>query len=217
MIYSSTHVQSRHSAEPHVVCLCFPVTPSVPDFILTPLVETSKFGAYFFAMSFTKIKRVTDCNSAFDYLVRRFHDMTFLKPSLIVLGIVCALSCGVGGDPAKSDDQANLQGTWLAQSESQNGIKKNVAFQYIFKGDTITFIDETGKEMKYVFRLDTTGSPKLLNIQSADTPPNSTPVSVAYELHGDSLTIVVAPPGLRPTEISDKNNQELISCKRRGS
>jgi len=36
-------------------------------------------------------------------------------------------------------------------------------------------------------------------------------------LDGDSLKIVVAPPGLRPTEISDKNNQELIICKRKGS
>ena len=74
---------------------------------------------------------MTDCNSAFCYLVRRFTDMTFLKASLIILALVCALSCGVGGNAAKSNDQANLQGTWLAQSESQNGIKKNVSFLYI--------------------------------------------------------------------------------------
>jgi uncharacterized protein (TIGR03067 family) len=127
------------------------------------------------------------------------------------------MSCGVTGDAAKSTDQANIQGTWLAQTESQNGIKKDVSFLYIFKGDTITFIDETGKEMKYLFKLDTTVNPKLITIQPADTPNNSTPVSVAYELDGDSLTIVVAPPGLRPTEISDKNDQELIICKRKGS
>jgi len=185
--------------------------------IIAAFVKISIFGAYFFSMSFTKIKRVTDCNSAFYFLVRRFADMTFLKASLIILALVCALSCGVGGNAAKSNDQANLQGTWLAQSESQNGIKKNVSFLYIFKGDTITFIDETGKEMKYSFKLDTTGKPKLITIQPADTPTNSTPVSVAYELDGDSLKIVVAPPGLRPTEISDKNDQELISCKRKGS
>ena len=127
------------------------------------------------------------------------------------------MSCGVAGDAARSTDQARIQGTWLAQTESQNGIKKNVAYQYVFKGDKLTFRDETGKEMKYSFRLNTTGNLKLIIIQSEDTLTNSTPVSVAYELDGDSLKIVVAPPGLRPTEISDKNNQELIICKRKGS
>jgi len=147
----------------------------------------------------------------------RFSGMTFMKTSLIIMVLVCALSCGVTKDAAKSTDQANLQGTWLAQSESQNGIKKDVSFLYVFKGDKVTFIDETGKEMKYSFKLDNTGSPKLIVIQPEDTLTNSTPVGVAYELDGDSLKIVVAPPGLRPTEISDKNNQELIICKRKGS
>lgn len=127
------------------------------------------------------------------------------------------MSCGVTGDAAKSTDQANIQGTWLAQTESQNGIKKNVSYLYIFRKDKVTFIDETGKEMKYSFKLETTGNLKLLTIQPEETLANSTPVSVAYELDGNSLTIVVAPPGLRPTEISDRNNQELIICKRKGS
>ena len=143
--------------------------------------------------------------------------MTFMKTSLIILVLVCALSCGVAGDAAKSTDQANIQGVWLGQSESQNGIKKNVSYLYVFRGDKVTFRDETGKEMNYSFKLDTTGNLKLIIIQPEETLTNSTPVSVAYELDGDSLKIVVAPPGLRPTEISDKNNQELIICKRKGS
>ena len=140
-----------------------------------------------------------------------------MKTSLIILVVVCALSCGIAGDAAKPTDQANIQGAWLGQSESQNGIKKNVSYLYVFSGDKVTFRDETGKEMKYSFKLDTTGNPKLIIIQPEDTLTNSTPVSVGYELNGDSLKIVVAPAGLRPTEISDKNNQELIICKRKGS
>ena len=139
-----------------------------------------------------------------------------MKAFLIILVLVCSLSCGVNGDAPKSTDQTNIQGTWLAQTESQNGIKKNVSYLYVFRGDTITFRDETGKEMKYSFRLDTTGNPRMIIIQPEDTLTNSSPVCVAYELNGDSLKIVVAPPGLRPTEISDKNNQELIICKRKG-
>ena len=140
-----------------------------------------------------------------------------MKTSLIILVLVCAFSCGVAGDAAKATDQANIQGVWLAQSESQNGIKKNVTYQYVFRGDKLTFTDETGKEMKYSFKLDTTSNLRLIIIQPEETLAHSTPVSVAYELAGNSLKIVVAAPGLRPTEISDKNNQELIICKRKGS
>jgi len=140
-----------------------------------------------------------------------------MKISLIILVLVCALSCGVAGDAAKSTDQANIQGIWLGQSESQNGIKKNVSYLYVFKGDKLTFTDETGKEVKYSFKLDTSGNLRFIIIKPEDTLTNSTPVSVGYELNGDWLKIVVAPAGLRPTEISDKNNQELIICKRKGS
>lgn len=140
-----------------------------------------------------------------------------MKISLILLVIVCALSCGVVSNSAKSTDQSNIQGTWLAQSESQNGIKKVVTYLYVFRGDKVTFTDETGKEIKYSFKLETTGNLKLITIRPEETLAISTPVSVAYELDGDSLKIVVAPPGLRPTEISDRNNQELIICKRKGS
>ena len=140
-----------------------------------------------------------------------------MKIYLIILILVCALSCGDAGDAAKSTDQANLQGAWLAQSESQNGKKWNVSYLYVFRGDKLFFTDETGKEVTYSLKLDTTGSLKFIIIQPDETLNISAPVSIAYELDGDSLKIVVAPPGLRPTEISDKNNQELIICKRKGS
>ncbi|MBS1511878.1 MAG: hypothetical protein JST86_13610 [Bacteroidetes bacterium] len=140
-----------------------------------------------------------------------------MKAAIFILVLVYALSCGVTGDAAKSTDQANIQGIWLAQSESQNGITKNVSYQYDFSGNKLSFRDETGKEMKYSFKLDTAGNIKLLIIQSEEAHADSTPVSVGYELIGDALKIVVAPPGMRPAAISDKNNQELIICKRKGS
>lgn len=138
-----------------------------------------------------------------------------MKPIIIALALACASLRSIAADAPKSTDQANIQGVWLAETESQNGHKKNVTYQYVFEGDKITFRDETGKEIKYLFKLDTAGKLKLLVLQPADSLTNSTPVSVAYELEGDSLKIVVAAPGSRPTEISDKNNQELIVCKRK--
>ncbi|MGE9311637.1 TIGR03067 domain-containing protein [Niabella sp. CJ426] len=140
-----------------------------------------------------------------------------MKIYLLILLLVCALSCGVSRDAAKATDQANLQGAWLAQSESQNGKKWNVSYLYVFKGDKLFFTDETGKEVTYSFKLDTTGSLRFIVVQPDETLNISAPVNIAYELNGDLLKIVIAPPGLRPTEISDKNNQELIICKRKGS
>jgi uncharacterized protein (TIGR03067 family) len=140
-----------------------------------------------------------------------------MKIYLFMLGLIGGLSCGDARDMATTTDYENIQGSWLGQTESVNGVQKNVSFLYVFEGDTVSFTDETGKEMKYSFRLDTTSYPRLLIIRSADTLANPTPVSVGYELNGESLKIVVAPPGLRPTEISDKNNQELIICRRKGS
>lgn len=143
------------------------------------------------------------------------YRLQFSTLSFILLVIVCASSCGGAGDAVKSTDQANIQGVWLAHTEIQNGIKKAVTYQYVFKGDEITFTDETGKEMKYFFKLDSINNLKLIIIKPVDEITDTTSVSVGYELKGDSLKIVVAPPSMRPTEISDRNNQELIICKRK--
>lgn len=105
----------------------------------------------------------------------------------------------------------------MAQTESVNGTKKNVSFIYAFKRDKITFTDKTGKEVIYSYKLDTNSNPKLIILQPEEMLSDSKPVSVAYELDGDKLKIVVAPAGLTPTEISDKNNYELIICKRKRS
>ena len=169
-----------------------------------------------FTMIFRRTRRVPVGNFGLDQILMRFGDMTYMKTFLMILFLVWPLSCSVTRDAAKSSDQTNLQGAWLAETETQNGIKKNVSFLYVFKGDKITFTDETRKEMSYLFRLDTTGKPKYLVIRPVESP-DSAPVSVGYELDGNSLKIVVAPEGLRPTDISDKNNQELIVCKRKGS
>lgn len=138
-----------------------------------------------------------------------------MKRTLIPLFTIVSLLLGCESTHRGSSDQARIQGVWLAQTESQNGQKRNVTYQYVFRGDSLVFIDESGKEMKYSFKLDTASKLKLLVIQPAESIASSTPVSVAYELAGDSLTLVVAAPGSRPTEISDKNNQELIVCKRK--
>jgi uncharacterized protein (TIGR03067 family) len=138
-----------------------------------------------------------------------------MKSTLAPLILVCASLCGTASCGPKSDDQASIQGVWLAQTESQNGHKKKVTYQYIFSGDKINFIDENGKEVKYSFKLAPDRNPKLCILQPVQALATSKAVSVAYELNGDTLKLVVAPSGSVPTEISDRNNQELIVCKRK--
>ncbi|MDE3249903.1 MAG: TIGR03067 domain-containing protein [Bacteroidota bacterium] len=138
-----------------------------------------------------------------------------MKTLFIMLMVVCALACGVADKAAKPTDQLKIQGLWLAQTESQNGNVRKVDYKYVFDGDKLSFTDETGKEVKYLFRLDTNASPRLMSIQPNDSLTKMAPVSVAYALEGDSLKIVVAPAGLRPISISDSNSQELIVCRRK--
>ncbi|MBN8246561.1 MAG: TIGR03067 domain-containing protein [Verrucomicrobia bacterium] len=139
-----------------------------------------------------------------------------MKIPLISPILACISLCCLAADATKSTDQASLQGVWLAQTESLNGHTKQVTFVYTFRDDKLTFKDENGKEVQYSFKLDTASKPKLLMLQPVEAPANAAPVGVAYELEGDSLKIVVAPSGSRPTDISDKNDQELIICKRKG-
>lgn len=137
--------------------------------------------------------------------------------SLLCGGLCVGLCGGLSGCAARGAtcaDRAGLQGTWLAQSESLNGHTKRVDFRYVFSGDQVTFRDETGMETTYTFTLNAGDGLTFMAIVPAESP-DSPPVSVAYALDGDALTLVIAPPGSRPTDISDRNDQELIVCRRK--
>lgn len=136
-----------------------------------------------------------------------------MKGTLLPLVLVCASWSSLAECAPIASDQDRIQGVWLAQTESQNGQKKKVAYRYIFRGDKVKFFDENGTQTTYTFKLEPIRNPKLCIIRAAGA--NSKPVSVAYQLNGDSLKIVVANPGSVPKDISDRNNQELIICKRK--
>ena len=129
--------------------------------------------------------------------------------------LLFCFSCNSARLSNKSSDYLNLQGIWLAETESQNGIKKNVTFQYNFSGNLLTFTDETGQTVKYNFELGKIKNLKVINIIPEGSPKDSKSVSVGYELKSNLLKIVVAPSGLIPLDISDKNNQELIISRRK--
>ena len=136
-----------------------------------------------------------------------------MKSTFLPLVLVCASWSNLAECAPIASDQERIQGVWLAQTESQSGRRKPVTYRYIFLADRVKFIDENGAETTYSFKLDPTRNPKLCIIRAMGA--DSKPVSVAYELKGDSLKIVVANPGSVPQDISDKNSQELIICKRK--
>lgn len=112
-------------------------------------------------------------------------------------------------------DHARLQGLWLAQTESLNGRTWAVTYTYAFAGDTLAFTDETGKVVDYAFTLDPAATPKVMHLRPVEAPVDTAPVPVAYAIEGDVLTLVIAPAGSRPTELSDRDDQELIVSRRK--
>ena len=138
-----------------------------------------------------------------------------MKTPLLTVLFAFTPLCALAGSAPESTDQETLQGVWLAQTESLNGHTKKVDYQYTFKGDEVTFRDENGKETNYRFTLETDGNPRLIALKAPDAQDDSAPVKVAYAVDRDALTIVIAPAGSRPTEMSDRNDQELIVCKRK--
>ncbi len=137
-----------------------------------------------------------------------------MKPFPTLATVASAFFIGVQSNAKAPDDRTNIQGVWLAQRESLNGKSKQVNFRYVFKGDKVTFTDETGREEKYTFKLDPMSKPKLCLIWPIGSDKKSKPVAVGYRLNGNSLTLIVAPEGKRPRDISDKYDQELIVCAR---
>jgi uncharacterized protein (TIGR03067 family) len=137
-----------------------------------------------------------------------------MKRLLITLILLWQTFSGTAADAPASEDQKNIQGTWLVESASEDGrAVKDIFDTVVFAGDQLTLSDKTGKEKKDAFRLDPGASPKVLHFP-AQHPSNVLPVHWAYELNGDTLKLVNTAPNHPPTEISDKR-QLLIVLKRK--
>jgi uncharacterized protein (TIGR03067 family) len=139
-----------------------------------------------------------------------------MKTSFLTLALVCIALFSLAADIPKTNDQQNLQGEWIAESATANGVKVEDAagFQYIFREDKLTISNMIGKEVKYSFKIDASSKPKLLVLQPLQALTNATMCSAAYELNGAILKVVIGNPGTRPTEMSDKD-QILTVLKRK--
>lgn len=157
-------------------------------------------------LKMTKYMNVTGFNFQRYRNIIRFISVIFM--------FAFTASCALIGGTLKTSEDAQIRGVWLAQTESQNGHKRNVDYRYDFTGDILIFRDETGAKVNYPYILETENGLNFIAIRPEGAPANSPRIKVAYEIKGNTLILVIAPEGSTPTEISDKNDYELIVCKR---
>lgn len=141
------------------------------------------------------------------------HNTT--KTTMFTLAMAFVAVCGFGGNSAKAGDLENIQGTWTLETMSLNGkVMPRVSIVYVFKGETLIVGAGTGKDDKVAtFTLDVTAKPNVMIVQRAEHLPDAKPERTPYELDGDTLRMVIASHGDRPTEISDKGHL-LFTLKR---
>jgi uncharacterized protein (TIGR03067 family) len=133
--------------------------------------------------------------------------------SLVALGALLLLSStGAGGDAVKGD-LAPRQGTWKRVAAEVDG-KETPAGE--LKGTTLTIegdrytLKQAGQVRTGTLKLDSTKSPKQIDIISAAGPNKGKSLAGIYELQGNTFRYCVAQPGkARPTEFSAKAGSGL--------
>jgi RNA polymerase sigma factor (sigma-70 family) len=94
-------------------------------------------------------------------------------------------------DPAR-DEQAKLQGTWVAVSAERGGQKAPAAqiksFTVVIKGDRITFNPDTENRVS-TFELDPSKDPKEIDLTPQDGPRKGRTSPGIYSLEGDVLKL----------------------------
>jgi uncharacterized protein (TIGR03067 family) len=137
-----------------------------------------------------------------------------MKAAITTLALLLLAFCAVAADAPESDDQKNIQGTWILLSASEDGqVITDIFDTAVFDGDQLRLSDKSGKEKKGAFKLDPAKMPKAL-LFPARNPPNVIPVHWAYELNGDILKLVNTAPNKPPTGMTDRH-QLLVILKRK--
>jgi uncharacterized protein (TIGR03067 family) len=132
----------------------------------------------------------------------------------------------------KADDGQNILGTWKVETASVDGQSQPAAIgeQWIFLNGRLVMLSSGGMRQTAFYKLNPTETPASLTwIPQGDGHNHGHPGSgkadgaltpaekkkaltraAAYEINGDSLKLVVAPSGRRPSAISDHGQQLLI-------
>ncbi|HLX63452.1 MAG TPA: TIGR03067 domain-containing protein [Planctomycetota bacterium] len=140
----------------------------------------------------------------------------------ITLAFACLLALSLSLARAAEDPKDALQGVWIAQSGERDGAASPAedikSVKITITADKFTLQEKDEKDMECAYKIDTTQSPKQLDL----TPANkeNKPVHAIYELKGDELKICArqadSSDGPRPTEFATKKDSHfaLLVLKR---
>jgi len=129
----------------------------------------------------------------------RFHALVFVAGGLLF---------------AADTDKEKLQGTWRAVSAERSGQAMKKADQHSLNFDGENFaIKRAGQIMlKGTFKLDSTKSPKTIDMTPDDGPQKGQPSQGIYLLDGDNLKWCSAEPGKddRPVEFATNTDTSYM-------
>jgi uncharacterized protein (TIGR03067 family) len=141
-----------------------------------------------------------------------------------ILAILSALaSVAIAGD-ADDEEMKKLEGTWKFVSLESDGEQApgNViaTWRWVVRGNEITWRDPTEDETKTSFKVDTSKSPKSIDLTAVDGKEKGKMFKCIYLLEGERLKICV-PEGrrasvnpARPEEFSGGKGMSLMVLER---
>ena len=130
----------------------------------------------------------------------------------------------LAADDKSANDAKDLQGVWQAVDAEGNGEKLPAdqvqELKIVFKGDEIFAVTPKGEQPKNKFKLDSSKTPKTIDVIPIDGQDKGTIHAGIYSLKKGRLTLCInifgKDPALRPTEFKTKANDGvgLITLER---
>jgi uncharacterized protein (TIGR03067 family) len=130
------------------------------------------------------------------------------KLPLAVLLLAFLVEPAPAADTAKQE-QEKLQGNWTVTAYTASGkkaeAKEFAAWRLIVSGNEMTARDGIDLLSAYVFKLDPSATPRLIDLDVTSGPDKDKKVLGLYKLEGETLTVCVAEPDKpRPTAFASK-------------
>jgi uncharacterized protein (TIGR03067 family) len=138
---------------------------------------------------------------------------------------VCLLVCLVAfsplaGQPNQPKKELDpFQGTWLIEELEYNGadFKNKVKISFVIKGDVMSIEGDGAVKKDYAkmtFKLDSSTTPKCLDLKVTDGGQLDVTMEGIYELKGDELRLCLKVFGQdRPTEFKSAEGSSIALLK----
>ena len=136
-----------------------------------------------------------------------------MSSRVLCIFTVCLFVAGIAAAGDKSaNDAKDLQGVWQAVDLEANGEKSPAdqvkELKIVFKGDEVFVVKPSGEDPKNKFKLDSSKTPKTIDVIPIDGSDKGTIHAGIYSLKKGRLTLCInifgKDPALRPTEFKTK-------------